>query len=609
MFLKASHRPNLFKRTILPFLVLIITLVAVFTAVSSMIILNMQNRYTLSFAQQGLDYSYKSISYNIDRMSSLLQNIALNKDTENLLEGRNTEIADIVNSYYSFFQSVESISALSFNSDIGNNSANKLHYTFSTILEEPNPSYTAANSSFTPYIGPGLYKSSSVSGYPWYKALMQNLTFSIWWSEEIDNQKLMLYALRKTSQWDYRTTGILVSALDLSSLKDIIGNSVIDGTGYYLLLDQNGSIAFDGSNKKAVNPELIVSQLLPLFSEGNKSSDTFTAKIDNTPYLVMYKTLPNAWRLAAVVPEKGIKSYNIIILGIGFLAASISILIAVLIIRNISNKMLTPVKNLVSAMRWIDDRDFNKSIHASSDIFEYDHLYKGYNHMLKRINELIRDVYLKDIESKQLKLDLLQSQINPHFLYNTLDIINCSALSIGAQDISDIVLSLANVFRYGLNKGRDFILLKDELKQVSSYLEIQKLMNNRLEVEYDIQSEVMDCSVINIILQPLVENSIIHGFKKKISRCLIRISAFRKENRLIIQIYDNGSGIDTNRVHAFLQSPPADSQPGYGVSNVDKRIKLHFGAEFGITYIPIPEGTNVEITLPCIANSDDYKNL
>jgi two-component system sensor histidine kinase YesM len=181
----------------------------------------------------------------------------------------------------------------------------------------------------------------------------------------------------------------------------------------------------------------------------------------------------------------------------------------------------------------------------------------------------------------------LQAQINPHFLYNTLDSINWLAIAAGADEISLMVNSLANFLRFSLNKGREFISIANELEQVRSYITIQKFrFKNKFDVIYKIDKEVLPYTIIKLTLQPLVENAINHGFDGIDYKGLIEIKACKDHEYIHFQVTDNGKGADIDSLNKMLFDGGGEvvNDMGYGIRNVNERLKLYFGEDCGLYF-------------------------
>lgn len=236
--------------------------------------------------------------------------------------------------------------------------------------------------------------------------------------------------------------------------------------------------------------------------------------------------------------------------------------------------------------------------------------------MLTNVQDCIR--YVANIDStkeffkKQMQLSILQSQINPHFLYNTLDAIRGQAQIEGCTDLADIIETLSTFFRYSISIKKDYVSIEDELKNVTSYIKIQQYrFEDRFSysVEYDEQDELDQYILPKLTLQPLVENAIYHAFEKTKTTGNISIRIVVLQNRISITVSDNGIGMTEQQVdrinselHAPMYSPPQRSRGqsnGLALRNVNDRIILMFGKEYGLTvYSILNMGTDIEISLP-----------
>lgn len=225
------------------------------------------------------------------------------------------------------------------------------------------------------------------------------------------------------------------------------------------------------------------------------------------------------------------------------------------------------------------------------------------NAMIDKINELLEQVTFEQIRLRKAEFELLQSQINPHFLYNTLDAIVWLAESGEKEKVVSTVSSLSNFFRASLNQGKDIVTVKEDIGHVRSYLEIQKVRyQDILDYEIDIPGEIEKYLIPKITIQPLVENAIYHGIKNKRGKGKITITGQKHEDFISISVSDNGLGIDEDRLKVVLNNINNRSESEkttYGLYNVNERIRLDFGDEYGINIdSKYGEGTTVSIKLP-----------
>jgi two-component system, sensor histidine kinase YesM len=264
----------------------------------------------------------------------------------------------------------------------------------------------------------------------------------------------------------------------------------------------------------------------------------------------------------------------------------------------LSDNISYPIRKLVKSMSVVKDGNFDVNIsYKRNDEFAF--LISAYNKMLGQIKELINKLYKSELNKKEAELKSLQAQINPHFLYNTLDSVNWLALKHNVPDISTMVTSLSDFFRFSLNKGRNIIPLRDERNQVQCYLEIQKIrFKDKLDYSIDFSDDILDYQTVKLILQPIVENAIVHGIEKRRGKGIINISASLTGDSVEIKISDNGIGTDIFELNSLL-SGQADTTKSYGIRNVHERIQHTFGVEYGLKFSEHePAGVIVTIRIP-----------
>ena len=251
----------------------------------------------------------------------------------------------------------------------------------------------------------------------------------------------------------------------------------------------------------------------------------------------------------------------------------------------LSRSITTPIYNLCSIMKHFEkDVSFRCDVPYNNEIGE---LYKSFNTMMSTVDNLVTDINDLFERQKTWELKALQAQINPHFLYNTLDSVNWMAQQHGYEDISSIVTALGSFFRYSLNKGQEFTTLENELYQIRSYIEIQKIrFKDKLNTEFDIDESILPCRIAKLTLQPLVENCIVHGFDNFEYMGVITITGTKKDGYVYLTVSDNGKGGDVDKMNRLLDKEFSPDEPieKYGIHNVNQRIKLYFGNECGLHY-------------------------
>src|SRR5690606_15167917 len=223
---------------------------------------------------------------------------------------------------------------------------------------------------------------------------------------------------------------------------------------------------------------------------------------------------------------------------------------------------------------------------------------------------LINTKYRLEIRQRESELKALQNQINPHFLYNTLDMIRWTARIEKAMETSRLIELLSKMFRISLSEGKLWITLKEELLYVESYLELQKKrLGTKLNFQLTCEEEIKDAVILKQILQPIIENSIVHGFKGKKETGIISINAFAEGQEVIIDIKDNGMGIDPEKMNEHMRKP-LDDRTSFALSNINERISIAFGEEYSLMFMEHDQpGTWVRVRLPLFRDKPNLKTI
>ncbi|HHV12430.1 MAG TPA: sensor histidine kinase [Clostridiales bacterium] len=312
------------------------------------------------------------------------------------------------------------------------------------------------------------------------------------------------------------------------------------------------------------------------------------------------------WAMVTIIPHRdfmeSIDKLRYLILGLVLIFGILTYSIGSLFI----SRVLKRISNLVDSMQEIKkgNMDVRLENHSKDEIGI---LYDNYNEMIQKTNLLLQEKYEMGKELKSAEIKALHSQINPHFLYNTLEMINWLGYGKRTEDIHSVVVSLSKFYRLTLNKGRELLTLEEELKHVGYYLNIESIrFSGKIRYEIQVDEEILGCSIPNVTLQPLVENAIIHGIlEKKGKSGSIRIWGNRREDKVYLYVQDDGVGIGADQLEHLPERAKASSGSGYGIRNVNRRLQLLFGPEFGLTYrSEIGKGTRVIVCLPCGGQED-----
>ncbi|MGG7141854.1 sensor histidine kinase [Clostridium nigeriense] len=394
--------------------------------------------------------------------------------------------------------------------------------------------------------------------------------------------------------------GVVMADINLKKFDDIIKDNYIGEKGFFYLLDNNNNIVYS-----PVNP--IIYRINSNNFDSN--TDSFIRSINNETFKIMYTTSNvTGWKSIGVFSFKDISKDITVMERFTLVIAIATSFLAVFFSLLFTNSIVTPIKELKTLMKGVESGDLDLKFEEEKYRNEFGELGHSFNHMVSEIKKLINMVYREQRSKRKAEIETLQAQIKPHFLYNTLDTIAWMAEDYNAKDIVNLVGALTKVFRIGLSKGKEVINLKDEIEHINSYLIIQKYRyEDKLSYEINFDKDILDTLILKLITQPIVENAIYHGIKEKRGKGRISISFRKIDDEIIITVEDNGAGIPEEKlenINSMLDTSnsfciDSESGSGYGISNVNTRIKLTYGQIYGLRYYSkLGEGTKVEIKLP-----------
>ena len=271
----------------------------------------------------------------------------------------------------------------------------------------------------------------------------------------------------------------------------------------------------------------------------------------------------------------------------------------------ISNILAEPVKKLTQAMRSFEKNAENYTYQQVGGTEEIVELSRSFEHMVIRIQRLMEKVRQEEITLRKTELKALQAQINPHFLYNTLDAIAWLCEDGRSQDAEDMVTSLAKLFRISISKGHELITIEKEIQHAESYLRIQKFRyKNQFTYHFDVDEECLGYLCNKITLQPIIENAIYHGINRMVDEGEILIEVHQDQDAIILAVEDNGVGMTEEQCQEIMKKERGD-RTGIGIKNVNDRIKIYFGEEYGLSIASeLDEGTRVTIRMPKVTERE-----
>jgi len=383
--------------------------------------------------------------------------------------------------------------------------------------------------------------------------------------------------------------GVMLMDVRVARIERLFSGRSLGPSGFLFIVDGQGSVVYS-----PVNP--IVYRILPSWFVGETS--LFVHRFDGTDYqLLSRRSSATGWRTIGVFSLaealKEAETLRLYALASGLAAVLLAFLSALLM----TSGFVRPIVTLQTLMKRVEDGDLNVrfAVRGTDEVSE---LGAGFNTMIEEIRVLIEEVAQVQQAKREAELQVLQEQIKPHFLYNTLDTIHWMAQEHGATDITAVVSALTKLFRIGLSRGQETILLSEETEHVRSYLFIQKVRyEDKFDYRVDVPPELMGVRVLRLILQPLVENAIYHGIKPKRGPGFLGVSAQREGDALILTIEDDGVGLSPSRIETLNAALAAGTRPGdgagYGVFNGAERLRLSFGKRYGIHFGVRPGGGTV----------------
>ena len=406
------------------------------------------------------------------------------------------------------------------------------------------------------------------------------------WIADTDEKTIVL--VRKMQDLEENgITGYFYEKINYDNVFESLGENISDNYGICVSNSLGQNIySYDTFTDKNKNYNLSLPEITKKYSDKNKD------------YFIVKKTIPETgWNVWLYKPEKlmgsSIRQINIITFG----GTLVCLVATFMCIRFTAMFVTTRIGKLQKAVARVEKEDFSYTLNTTSQD-EIGELITSFSKMERKLNYLINEVYKSRIKEKEYEMKALQAQINPHFLYNTLSLINWKAIEAGKRDISKITLALSAFYRTSLNKGNNITHISGEIENMRSYLSIQLMLHDDgFDVTEDIDDSVLGYTCPNLILQPLIENAIDHGIDVMPEDRRGVISVICKDMDTYIQfvIKDNGIGMTKEQTVKILTK---DSK-GYGVRNVNERLKLCYGEEYPMI-IKSKEntGTEVIITIP-----------
>lgn len=420
------------------------------------------------------------------------------------------------------------------------------------------------------------------------------------------NGLLLGRAIKSLTEGDI--LGYLIIRINESHLTNIYKDTDIGSDADIFVIDANGLVISSRS------PRVPVSTVFPDAAMVNKigalkktGQHVFPYVLDGKEYLISFAPIEGVdWYVVSTIPYAYLNSDSEkILVGAIFISTSCFIL-AVFLSYFFAATILSPLRRLRKAMYQAQQGNLSISVNDTySD--EIGEVTQHFNNMLNEINHLMENIKHKENQKRRAELRAMQAQINPHFLSNTLNIVKFLAKNQGARNIEEIITSLIQLFHVAVGKGDDLITVREEIEYVQNYINIQEYRYlNKFQFHYEMEPDILDCLLPRLLLQPIVENALIHGIGPMEGQGMVVVKGFLYEQSVKFIVTDNGVGIPEEKLKTLL-SGAERRQGGIGISNVNERIKMYFGAPYGVTLESVPDlYTTVEITLPVVRKDGTF---
>ena len=531
-----------------------------------------------------MDQIIKQVNYDLDSYVGFLKNISYivstNEDVSNYLFNDDQDEEELLAEKERIVTQFKTI--MDSRSDI---------YNIAVVAENGRSVLNDGEAKFTEYI--------DVKEQKWYKDALESKSGMSVSPSHVQN------AIEDCYKWvitlskalpNYNTgksEGVFFVDLNYNAISDLCSNN-IGNKGYIFMMDDKGNIIYHPKQQLIYGG--LVEENIDVILANDEGVITSGDKI----YTVS-KSVETGWITVGAISREELFKNNKQVQGMYLLVAG-ALLISVLIISSIIAKQITkPIKKLSKSMSMVEHGEFEKASVPITLDNEIGMLSRSFNVMTERIHTLMEQNIYEQEEKRKNEMKALQAQINPHFLYNTLDSIIWMSEAGKNEEVVLMTSALAKLLRQTISNDKAKVTVFEEINYVKSYLTIQKMRyKDKLEFQINVSPEIMNTKIIKFALQPLVENAIYHGLKYKETKGNLIIEGYRDGEKAVLVVKDDGVGMDEQTLeHIFDGSKKGDKSNGVGVPNVQKRLQLYYGPEYGIKYESRKgEGTVATVTVP-----------
>ena len=392
--------------------------------------------------------------------------------------------------------------------------------------------------------------------------------------------------------------GVFFIDLNYSAISELCDQSMVGNQGYAFIVDADGNIVYHPQQQQLYNE--LQTENIDLVMNAGSDIVTWGDGINKKMYSISRSektgwTVVDCVRVEELLRRSNEAQSIYVLVAIGLMA------VALFFSRFVAKSITLPIQRLCDSMERVQEGDFSVSDIVVDSENEIGSLTKSFNVMTQRIHELMAQNIREQEAKRKSELKALQSQINPHFLYNTLDSIIWMAEGKKNEEVVLMTASLARLLRQSISNEDELVSIGQEIEYARGYLTIQKMRyKDKLEFWIEVEPSILNIRLIKLVLQPVIENAIYHGLKYKESRGLLLVKGFMKNGNAVLQVIDDGVCMDQETLDHIYERHKVDYHSnGVGIYNVQKRLQLYYGNEYGIVYESKPgEGTTATITIP-----------
>ena len=392
--------------------------------------------------------------------------------------------------------------------------------------------------------------------------------------------------------------GVFFIDLNYSAISGLCDQSTVGTKGYAFILDAKGNIVYHPQQQQLYNE--LQTENISLIMDTDEDT-VLTGTGNNGKLYSISRSDKTGWTVVDCTNVRELLSKSRQAQSIYVLTAVVLVIVALLFSRFMARSITLPIQKLRDSMKKVQEGDFSVSDVVVDSRNEIGSLTKSFDVMTHRIQELMEQNVHEQEQKRKSELKALQSQINPHFLYNTLDSIIWMAEGKKNEEVVLMTASLARLLRQSISNEDETVLIGQEIQYVKSYLTIQKMRyKDKLEFEIHVDPSIMNTHIVKLTLQPIVENAIYHGLKYKETKGILRVTGYQRGQEAVLEVSDDGVGMDEETLkHIFEKHKVNYRSNGVGVYNVQRRLSMYYGKDYGLRYKSEKgKGTTVTVVIP-----------